>query len=182
VPVKDFLGRASPVILLTAVVAICVSLLTYVGSITLPRIEAMEAQKLQGVLSEMFPDMSRYTLEDEIYTIYSNEVRIGYAFVAVGKGYGGAINMLIGLEDEATIRGITVISHGETPGLGSKITESFFTDQFVLITIDDVALRRDGGQIDAITGATISSRAVADAVRTAAMEKIKLLDGNKEGS
>lgn len=174
--VRDVLREASPVILLTVVVAICVSLLTYVGSITLPRIEAQEVRKIQGMLSEMFPDMSRYTFEDEIYTIYSDQVRIGYAFVAAGKGYGGAINILVGLEDEGTIRGITVIAHGETPGLGAKITESFFTDRFVGVAIDDVALRRDGGQIDAITGATISSRAVADAVRTAAIEKLRLLE------
>lgn len=180
-PAKDVFGRAFPVILLTAVVAICVSLLTYVGSITLPRIEALEVQKIQGMLSGMFPDMSRYTFEDEIYAIYSDEVRIGYAFVAVGKGYGGAINILVGLEDEATIKGITVISHTETPGLGSRITEDLFTGQFVRLSVDDAALRRDGGQIDAITGATISSRAVADAVRITAMEKVKVLEDSEEG-
>jgi Na+-translocating ferredoxin:NAD+ oxidoreductase subunit G len=177
VPVRRVVRETSPVILLTVVVAICVSLLTYVGSITLPRIEAQEAQKIQSMLSEMFSDMSRYTFDDDIYTIYSGEISIGYAFVAAGKGYGGVINLLVGLDDEKTMKGITVISHGETPGLGAKITESFFTEQFAGIAVEDVALRRDGGHIDAITGATISSRAVAEAVRVAAIEKLSLLEG-----
>ncbi len=176
--IRETLRSAFPVILLAVVVAICVTLLTGVGSITLPRIEALEKQKIETMLSEMFPEMTRYTVEDEIYTVYENEHRLGYAFIAVGKGYGGDINILVGLEDQETIKGITVISHTETPGLGSLITEDFFTDQFTLVTIDDVALRRDGGNIDSITGATISARAVAEAVRSTASEKVNRLRGN----
>jgi Na+-translocating ferredoxin:NAD+ oxidoreductase subunit G len=179
VQIRQALRSAFPVILLTVVVAICVTILTGVGGITLPRIEAMERQKIETMLTEMFPIMTSYTFEDELYTVYSNGDRVGNAFVAVGKGYGGNINVLVGLEDEETVKGIIVISHTETPGLGSKITEAFFTDQFLSTRIDNVALRRDGGQIDAITGATISSRAVADAVRITAGEKVYLLRGNE---
>jgi len=168
-----------PVILLAVVVAICVTILTGVGNITLPRIEALEKQKVETMLSEMFPHMTGYTFEDEIYTVYSGDDTVGHAFIAIGKGYGGNINILIGLEDEETIKGIIVISHTETPGLGSKITEDFFTDQFLSVRIDDVALRRDGGQIDAITGATISTRAVTEAVRSTAGEKVDVLRGNE---
>jgi len=181
VQIRDTLRSAFPVILLAVVVAICVTLLTGVGSITLPRIEALEEQKIETMLSEMFPEMTRYTFEDQIYTIYKKEQRLGYAFIALGKGYGGDINILVGLEDEETIKGITVISHTETPGLGSLITEDFFTDQFTSVTIDEVALKRDGGHIDSITGATISARAVAEAVRTTARDKVELLPGNEAG-
>ncbi len=176
--VRDALKKAFPVILLTVVVAICVSLLTAVGGITLPRIEAMERERILGMLSDMFPDMTRYSLEEEIYTIYKDEDAIGYAFIAVGRGYGGDVNILVGLEDEATVKGITIISHTETPGLGSKIAEDLFTDQFASADIDDVALTRDGGRIDAVTGATVSARAVADAVRSTAREKIDLIRGD----
>ena len=111
-----------------------------------------------------------------IYTIYSDGTGIGYAFLAVGKGYGGDIKILIGLEDETTIKGITIISaEKETPGLGSRIAESSFASKFAGLNIGDVALKQDGGQVDAITGATISSGAVVDAVRTTAMEKVKSL-------
>ena len=63
-----------------------------------------------------------------------------------------------------TLRGISIIRHSETPGLGAKITENEYLDQYIGLDIDDVELKYDGGQIDAITGATISSEAVADAV------------------
>jgi len=56
------------------------------------------------------------------------------------------------------------------------ITESDFTDKFVGLNIDDVALRQEGGHIDGITGATISSKAVIDAVRETAMEKVRIIE------
>jgi electron transport complex protein RnfG len=175
VPAKITFKNAFPIIILTAVVAICVTALTFTDSITRGKIEAQEEQKIQHMLSAMFPNMSRYTFEDDIYTIYSDGTEVGYAFLAVGKGYGGEISILVGLKDETTIKGITIISQTETPGLGSRIAESSFTDKFAGLNIADVALRQEGGQIDAITGSTISSRAVIDAVRTTAMEKVKLL-------
>ena len=174
-PAKNALKNAFPVILLTIVVAIAVTLLTFTDRLTRDTIEAQEEQKIQDMLSEMFPDMSRYDFENEIYTIYSDGDKLGYAFIAIGKGYGGDINILVGLEDETTIKGITIISQEETPGLGTRITESPFINQFIGLNIEDVALSRDGGQIDAITSSTISSAAVVDAVRTTAMEKVKLL-------
>jgi electron transport complex protein RnfG len=175
VPAKTTFKNAFPIIILTVVVAICVTALTFTDSITRDKIKAQEEQKIQHMLSAIFPDMSRYTFEDDIYTIYSDGAEVGYAFLAVGKGYGGEISILVGLKDENTIKGITIISQTETPGLGSRIAESSFTDRFAGLNIADVALRQEGGQIDAITGSTISSRAVIDAVRTTAMEKVKLL-------
>jgi electron transport complex protein RnfG len=123
--------------------------------------------------------MSKYTVEEDIYTIYSNGAEIGYALEAVGKGYGGDIDILIGLKDETTVKGITIISQGETPGLGSRISESSFISEFAGLNIEDIALKQDGGQIDAITGATISSKAVVNTVRTEAMEKVQSLKERK---
>ena len=174
-PAKNTLKKAFPVILLTIVVAISVNALSFTDRLTRDKIEYQKEQKIQSMLFEIFPNMSRYDFEDDIYTIYSNGAKVGYAFLAVGKGYGGDIDILVGLEDETTIKGINIVSHLETPGLGSRVAESSFTDKFAGLDIANVALRRDGGQIDAITGSTISSRAVVDAVRTEAMEKVKLL-------
>ena len=120
---------------------------------------------------------ARYTFEEDIYIVFAEEAVVGYAYLASGKGYGGYIDILVGLEDETTLRGISIIRHSESPGLGAKITENEFRDQFIGLEIDDVELEYDGGQIDAITGATISSKAVADAVRTTAIEKIKEIFG-----
>ena len=164
-----------PIIFITIVALISVALVTATDSITRDKIEEQKEQQIQSMLKEMFPSMSEYTFEDDIYTIYSDGAGVGYAFLAVGKGYGGDIDILIGLEDETTIKGITIISQSETPGLGSRIAESSFASEFAGLNIGDVALKQDGGEIDAITGATISSGAVVDAVRTAAMEKVKSL-------
>ena len=176
--VKTLMG-VFPIIFITIVALISVALVTATDSITRDRIEEQEEQQIQRMLKEMFPSMSEYTFEDDIYTIYSDGAGVGYAFLAVGKGYGGDIKILVGLEDETTIKGITIISQSETPGLGSRIAESSFASKFAGLNIGDVALKQDGGQIDAITGATISSGAVVDAVRTTAMEKVKSLKEQK---
>jgi len=178
VKVKTLMG-VFPVIFITVVVFASVGLVTWTDSITRDKIEEQKEQQIQSMLKEMFPSMSEYTFEDDIYTIYSDGAGVGYAFLAVGKGYGGDIDILVGLEDETTIKGITIISQSETPGLGSRIAESSFASKFAGLNIDDVALKQDGGQIDAITGATISSGAVVDAVRVTAMEKVKSLKERK---
>jgi len=164
-----------PIIFITIVVFVSVALVTWTDSVTAAKIEEQKEQEIQSMLKEMFPSMSEYTFNDDIYTIYSDGAGVGYAFLAVGKGYGGDIDILIGLGDEATVKGITIISQSETPGLGSRIAESSFADKFIGLNIGDVVLKQDGGQIDAITGATISSGAVVDAVRTTVMEKVQSL-------
>ena len=175
----DTLKKVFPIISVTAVVFIAVALLGLTDTVVRSTIERQKEQKIQRMLYEIFPSMTEYTLEDDIYMIYSDEAEIGFAFLAVGKGYGGNIDILVGLEDETTVRGITIVSHLETPGLGARIIESSFTDQFSGVNIADVALRQKGGEIDAITGASISSGAVVDAIRATVMEKIKSLE-NRE--
>jgi len=172
----DTLKKVFPIISITVVVFISVTLLALTNSVVRPKIEWQKEQKILRMLDEIFPNMTEYTLENDIYMIYADGAEIGFAFLAIGKGYGGNIDILVGLEDETTIKGVTIISHLETPGLGARVTESSFRDQFAGLNIDDVALKGDDGQIDAITGATISSRAVIDAVRATAMEKVKSLE------
>ncbi|MBA7712389.1 Ion-translocating oxidoreductase complex subunit G [subsurface metagenome] len=175
----DTLRKVFPIISVTAVVFIAVTLLGLTDTVVRSTIEWQKEQKIQRMLYEIFPNMTEHTLEDDIYMIYSDEAKIGFAFLAVGKGYGGNIDILVGLENETTIKGVTIVSHLESPGLGARITESSFRDQFVGVNIADVALRQKGGKIDAITGASISSGAVVDAIRATVMEKIKSLE-NRE--
>ena len=172
----DTLKKVFPIISVTVVVFIAVALLGLTDTVVRDKIEWQKEQKIQRMLYEIFPDMTEHTLEVDIYMIYSNGAEIGFAFLAVGKGYGGLIDILVGLENETTIKGVTIVSHLESPGLGARITESSFRDQFIGVNIADVALRLKGGEIDAITGASISSGAVVDAIRAAAMEKIKSLE------
>ena len=92
---------------------------------------------------------------------------VGIAFEASSSaGYSGDIGLMVGVDPGGVITGVEVISHAETPGLGSKITESRFLNIFPGRDLSNTrwAVKKDGGDIDQITGATISPRAVVEAV------------------
>ena len=92
----------------------------------------------------------------------------GAAVKTCEGGFGGKIDMMVGFLADGTIKGTSVLSHAETPGLGANMTGKF-KDQFVDKNPADFRLivTKDGGDVDAITAATISSRAFSEAVRTA---------------
>ncbi len=163
---KKFLSnKAYPIIFLAVIVIISVSLLLLISSVTSPVLELRKAEETKKTLEIIFPQMSRYEIEDEIYVIYQDGEKTGYAFKASGNGYGGEIEILVGLDTGFEIKGISILSQAETPGLGARIAEVSFTDQFKGMSLSEVVLKSEGGKIDAITGATISSRAVVDAIR-----------------
>jgi Na+-translocating ferredoxin:NAD+ oxidoreductase RnfG subunit len=89
--------------LLTAVVFVSVLLLTWTNSITSKKIEEQGDAAVLVLIRGIFPDMSRYTRQDNIFIIYDNGNTIGYAFMATGQGYGGNISILVGLQDETTV-------------------------------------------------------------------------------
>lgn len=174
---KDKLGQYYPILALTVVVFISVAVLSGMDFFTRDTIQYQKELKVQRMLNQLFPEMTAYDFDEstEIYTISSDGSKVGYAFLGVGVGYGGDIDIVVGMENKTTLRGIAVIAHAETPGLGDKILLPDFTDKFIGLDISEVNLTRDGGKVDAITGATISSRAVVDGVRAAATEKAKLI-------
>lgn len=85
------------------------------------------------------------------------------------RGYSGDIWIMVGFNMQGNIQNIVVIEHKETPGLGSKMTEPKFLHQFLEKNPGQVNLKvkKDGGTVDAISGATISSRAFSEAVQLA---------------
>lgn len=91
------------------------------------------------------------------------------AIEGAGQGYGGDVNVIVGFDVGADkVLGISVTTHKETPGLGSRIQENAFTKQFRSKEPAKATLKKDGGDIDAISGVTVSSIAVTDAVKQAA--------------
>ncbi|WMW25892.1 Rnf electron transport complex subunit RnfG [Methanolobus sediminis] len=102
---------------------------------------------------------------------------IGYAFFQTQTGAQGMI-VVAGAVDStfSYVFGMDVLSHSETPGLGAKIVNDDFQSQFIDVPLASLSLSKDGGAIDAITGATISSRAVVDALNT----KITEIEGAEE--
>jgi electron transport complex protein RnfG len=101
------------------------------------------------------------------------------------KGYGGIIGMTVGVNADGKITGVIIGSNNETPGLGSRTTEPDFTGRFAGISLKDVlnnALtvvkqnKKEANEIQAVTGATISSRAVTKGVQ-AALDAVAVVQG-----
>ena len=189
-----------PIIFLTLVVLLSVVALTLVDGVTAERIAANKREAIKQMLAALFPAMADFAYDEEtgLYSLYDERAvtideetgessvdqsfpAVGYAFMTNGKGYGGKIGILVGLETNRALRGIRVISHQETPGLGAKITDIGFLDQFVGLVPAQLALARDGGAVDAITGATISSRAVAEGIFAGLVDMSAILDAAQEG-
>jgi electron transport complex protein RnfG len=153
--------------------------LATVNALTKDKIIAQAKKEEAASLKEVFPEGSRFEeikSGDELlyYKAYNKEGGwIGVAFKASGKGYSSTVETMAGMAKNGTITAIKVVNQSETPGLGMRITEPSFTGQFSNRGIQDIP------SVQAITGATISSKAVMDSVQKKAQE-IKGLIENAE--
>jgi electron transport complex protein RnfG len=148
-------------------------------NLTYDRIEQANVAKLQDALEQVLPGEHEFSviegvrdaLGDRSSSVTDVYVAVGQGFEgavisASPKGYAGPISIVVGVTPAGEISGVSVISQSETPGLGAEVTRDRFTSEFVgLSSTGAVRVRQDGGSIDAVTGATISSRAVASGVR-----------------
>ncbi|HOD71346.1 MAG: Electron transport complex protein RnfG [Deltaproteobacteria bacterium ADurb.BinA179] len=116
------------------------------------------------------PDSDAVIIDDVTYYISKKDGKInGIAFATSSdKGYSGAIRVMMGITPEGEIITIKILEQKETPGLGTKITEDWFIDQYKGKSLNNArwAVKKDGGDFEQISGATISPRAVTVAVRT----------------
>ncbi len=143
--------------------------LSQVYAVTKPRIEGQAAAALQASLAEVLPAATTFT-ELEHGKVWSGNngsgIRVGIVFKTQPRGYGGPITVVVGLDTSGIVTGVGIgADMKETPGLGLKAHESWFRDQFRGKTADQLRLKRDNGAIDAISAATITSRAVTDGIR-----------------
>ena len=111
----------------------------------------------------------------------------GYIFIASGESFASTIETMVAVDTDGKIVGIKVISHEETPGYGDKIEEiregedaHWFTGQFIgKSASDSIALKEDSVDIDAITGATVSSNAVTESINTGLKKLVKIMQNRK---
>ncbi len=150
------------------VAVISAGLISLAYGFTKPYIDEKEKLMTDSMLKEIFPEMGSYTKEDNGYVILKEGQTIGKAVISTRFGYSSEIKMLVGLDNNDTVMGVRVIFQEETPGLGSRIAEPGFYSQFEGLKEEDIKLKKDGGKIDAVTSATISSTAAVEAVRDAA--------------
>ncbi|MDR1564812.1 MAG: RnfABCDGE type electron transport complex subunit G [Oscillospiraceae bacterium] len=103
---------------------------------------------------------------------------VGYVIIASSTGYGGEIKLMVGINAEGVVQGVEILSMSETPGLGANAKKDKFISQYKGKDANkgELKVSKDGGEIDAITAATISSRAVTQGVNQA-LERYKELSG-----
>ena len=166
------LRLAGTLFLIAAVVALA---LAGVNSVTAPAIEKLNAEKTQAAIEAVLPGgfdtvVENYADESGIVSkVYQGAN--GYALEVGPGGFDNTITMMVGVDTEGNVLGISIVSHTETAGLGAVAAANTsageaFRGQFVG-TSGSVAVSKDGGTLDAITGATITSRAVCAGVNAA---------------
>lgn len=169
-------------LILLLVTALAGAALSVVNNITKPRIEEQRRLVTAMALAQALPDAANGVIEPDttfktikVYRGYrdsSKQQLVGYAFLALENGYSSQIETMVGVDTNGTIIGIRILHQLETPGLGTKIEEirhgettPYFQRQFLSQNAALLAVDKDGGGIESITGATISSRAVTNSIK-----------------
>src|SRR3989338_4340553 len=163
-------GLILAVICLSATLVLAV---TY--QVTKPKIDEELHAEEEAALKIILPEADSFTARSvdgiEYFDALKGKNLVGYCIRVTGVGYSGFMRIVVGIDTAGVIKGVEVLEHHETPGLGAKIDEirpgekdAWFLRQFVGKSARTIAIKRD---IDAITGATISSKAVVDAVNKA---------------
>ena len=155
-------------VLLMVICAVVSAVLGAVNMITAPVIADIAAAKTAAAYNEVLPSTGDYTPVD-----YSDANVTAVAKCAEGtvvevsiSGSQSMLALAIGVDNDGAITGVSVIDHGETPGLGAKSTEAEWRAQFVGQT-SGLALDKKGGEVAPLTGATITSQAIVDACQIA---------------
>lgn len=165
-----------PTCILAVVCLIISSALAITFKVTDPIIQEAIKSDADFARTQVFTGDSNFT-KIELVTpvencteIYKANNNSGYVFTTDAKGFGGTMNVMVGIDADAKITGVKLMTHNETPGLGTKTAEPNFTDQFIGIQTQET-----DSKVDTISGATISSNAFKKAVKTAfvAFEEVK---------
>ena len=163
---KQVNGFVMCLIVLTAICLVISAALAFTNEITAPIIEAGAVDRENNARSEVLPEADEFELvelsgaPETIDSVYKSLNDAGYVFTVTVKGYGGDMQIMCGIDNEGLITCCKTMSHSETAGLGAKTAESEYKDQY--IGCDETL-----SSVQAISGATISSKAYEGAVRDA---------------
>ena len=157
---------------LLIIAGVMAAALAGVNSVTAPIIEKLTYEKTQAAVSAVLPgggDTVEFPAMDLVSKVYQGEN--GYAVEVTPSGFDNTITMMVGVDNAGAVTGISIIDHSETAGLGAVAAATTaageaFRAQFQGLT-GSVSVSKDGGQVDAITSATITSRAVCAGVNAA---------------
>jgi electron transport complex protein RnfG len=167
--------------ILMTVSVVAAAALAAVYGVTNPRILQQKEAQLQEALAAALPGSDPATLatvREEGEVIYYRAFApgdtsrpMGYAFLARGPGYSSTIETIVGIDTTGKVLGMKILYQSETPGLGTKLQEvkygekeAWYPRQYLGKAAGVLAVDKDGGEIRAITGATVSSRAVTRSI------------------
>lgn len=167
-------------LVLFVITAVTGLILGAVHTITLEPIREAQAREKNEALAATLPGATEFKklqpsenagIIKEIYEGSSGGKTVGYNFTVTPKGYGGPIELIVGISNEGRVMDIKILSHSETPGLGAKAVEKPFAGQFKDKLIEKLFVTKTPAeaedQIQAISGATITSSAVVAGVNEA---------------
>ena len=169
--VKKEPGTATLVVVLFLICLVTALLLGLTNEVTAPFIAANDEKTMQEAMNAVLPADSytevEYTGGDAtVDSVYQAGDAGWVVQVSPATSFSGNLTIMVGVDANMACTGISITSTGETSGLGSNASRPSFADQFIGKT-GTVAVTKDGGDINAITGATITSRGVCEAVNSA---------------
>jgi electron transport complex protein RnfG len=171
---------AKLILVLTVICSVSGALMALVNDLTIDKIAAANLAGKIEAMKKVLPEFDNNPIEDtavitvgdaewEFFIARQGGKAIGSAFVSTSpEGYGGDIHVMVGINAEDKIQAIEILKPlAETPGLGAKIEGAPFRGHFAGLSLVGTkwAVKKDGGQIPHITAATISSRAVVNAIK-----------------
>ncbi len=150
---------------------------------TAPIVAAAQKREKEEALKRLMPEAESieeagkwepFGKHGEYYDALKDGRPVGYIASTYGKGYSSYISILVAVDPSMKVKKISILGHGETPGLGDEIEQEYFLKRFEGKSLDQLVVVKTEGtdKIQAISGATISSRAVTNGVRQA----VKLLE------
>lgn len=168
-----------PAVSLLVICIVVTALLALTNMVTAPQIEKLAVETEEAAKQEVLADAVSFSEAKELqkdgtaYTYYeglsSDGSVVGYVFSTSAKGYGGDISVMVGVKTDGTVAGVNILSISETAGLGMNATNEDFLAQF-LGKSGEIGVLKNGSsdtEIQALTGATITSKAMASAVNQA---------------
>ncbi len=166
-----------PTVTLTLICLIITGLLAVTNNITADKIAQQNAQAAAASRLEVLPNAAGFEerqMGDATYYVGKDQSgqEVGYVFTTAAAGYGGDVQVMTGIGADGVVTGVTILSHNETPGLGAKADDPSFTDRYKKAVPEGGFVLKKGtpsadNEVAAITGATITSTAVTNAVNEA---------------
>ncbi len=179
----NFTELLKPIIVLLCICIIIPLALSATNLITKDRISSLEQKMQTEQMQKLFPKAQFEALKDkagEYYSAEQNGELLGYVFSEKSRGYGGDVAVMVAINTDGSIKAVSVLDvSGETPGLGQNVAKPKFYEQFEGLSgkteVKKIGADRKKGEITPVSGATISSKAVKNAVNKA-LERFELIN------